>query len=88
MNRFLAVLQVGLAVLLFIVAIVCLANMVFIAMLRSETISVVNSIIGLTVMIVFTMALGRILWRRGTARLQAESQEDSESSEHQDVPDA
>lgn len=72
MNRFLAALQAGLAALLFAIAIATLVNMVLIAM-RPETISVVNTIIGQTVMIVCLVALGRILWRRGMSELQSES---------------
>jgi hypothetical protein len=72
MTRFLAVLQTGLAVILFFTAAATLINMVLIAM-RPETISVVNTIIGQTVMIVFLVALGRILWRKGIAQLRSES---------------
>ena len=64
MKRFLAALQVVLALILFLIAVGTLINMVLIAM-RPETISVVNTIIGQTVMIVCLIALGRILLKRG-----------------------
>ncbi len=51
MTKFLAVLQAGLAVILFLIAAATLVNMVLIAM-RPETISVVNTKICQTVMIV------------------------------------
>jgi len=70
MQRFLAVLQIALALILFLIAIGTLINMVFIAM-RPETISVVNTIIGQTVMIVCLVALGRILLRKGRANYSA-----------------
>jgi len=87
MNRFLAVLQVGLAVLLFVIATATLANMVLIAM-RPETISVVNTIIGQTVMIVCLVALGRILWRKGNSELRNLSQGRENAAAGQDVNDA
>lgn len=76
MNRFMAVLQIGLALILFVMAFATLVNMVLIAM-RPETISVVNAIIGQTVMIVCLVALGRILFRKGRARQQQENQPSS-----------
>ena len=73
MSRFLAALQAGLALLLFVIALATLVNMLFIAM-RPETISVVNTIIGQTVMIVCLVALGRILWKRGIVQLKVDQQ--------------
>ncbi|MBT8147251.1 MAG: hypothetical protein KJN90_10395 [Gammaproteobacteria bacterium] len=87
MNRFLAVLQAGLAIVLFLIAMATLVNMVLIAM-RPETISVVNTIIGQTVMIVCLVALGRILWRRGVTQLRLDAQERAEAPPQQDVNDA
>ena len=87
MNRFLAVLQVGLAVALFLIAAATMVNMVLIAM-RPETISVVNTIIGQTVMIVCLVALGRILWSRGMAQLRVDAQGRVDASQKQDVSDA
>ena len=64
MSRFLAVLQLGLGIILLIVAATTLINMLFIAP-RPETISVVNAIVGQLVVIVCFLALGRLLIRRG-----------------------
>ena len=83
MNRFLAALQVGLALLLFVIAIATLANMVLIAM-RPETISVVNTIVGQTVMIVCLVALGRILWKKGILQLKEEIQGDADPTVPED----
>ena len=80
MNRFLAGLQVGLALLLFVIAIATTINMVLIAM-RPETISVVNTLIGQTVMIVCLVALGRILWKKGIAQFKAQADADTATSE-------
>ena len=87
MNRFLAVLQVGLAIVLFVIAAATLVNMVLIAP-GAATIPVVNTIIGQTVMIVCLIALGRILWRRGTNQLRADSQGHAEATTPQDTNDA
>jgi hypothetical protein len=50
-------------------AIGTLINMAFIAT-RPETISVVNAIIGQTLMIVCLFALARILFKKGTQRVR------------------
>ena len=73
MNRVLAVLQLGLALILFLFALATLVNMVLITT-RPETISVVNTIIGQTVVIVCLVALGRILMKKGLARYSASQQ--------------
>ena len=83
MNRIFAVLQMGLAALLAVVAVITLVNMVLIAP-RSETISVVNSIIGQTVMIVCLLALARLLFYRGRERLTDTTEHDSTTREEQD----
>jgi len=67
MNRFLAVLQVGLALILFVIAASTLVNMILIAM-RPETISVVNTLIAQTLIIVCLVALGRIVLKKGLSR--------------------
>ena len=87
MNRILAVLQLGLAVVLFVIAAATLVNMVLIAP-GAATIPVINTIIGQTVMIVCLVALGRILWRRGTTQLRADSQSPTEVTSQQDINDA
>ena len=87
MNRFLAVLQAGLAVVLFVIAAATLVNMVLIAP-GAATIPVINTIIGQTVMIVCLVALGRIMWRRGITQLRAGSQESADATTPQDTSDA
>lgn len=84
MTKFLAVLQAGLAVILFLIAAATLVNMVLIAM-RPETISVVNTIIGQTVMIVCLVALGRILWRKGIARFNAATSDSYDSTVDKEI---
>lgn len=84
MTKFLAVLQAGLAVILLLIAAATLVNMVLIAM-RPETISVVNTIIGQTVMIVCLVALGRVLWRKGLARFHAATSDSSDSAVDQEI---
>lgn len=51
-------------------AIGTLINMLFIAT-RPETISVVNAIIGQTLMIVCLLALSRILFKKGSLRIRS-----------------
>lgn len=62
--------QLGLALLLYLIVIVTIVNLVLISM-RPETISVVNVFIGQGVISICLVALGRILWRKGRASLQA-----------------
>lgn len=70
MKKFLALLQLLAAVVLYAIALATLLNMVFIST-RPETISVVNAIIGLGVLFICSLALGRIQWRKGRAALRA-----------------
>lgn len=70
MNKSLAVLQLLGAVILYAIALATLLNMVFIST-RPETISVVNAYIGLGVLCICSLALGRIQWRKGLTRLKA-----------------
>jgi len=72
MHKLLAVLQIVLALILLVIAAGTLINMVLIAM-RPETISVVNTLIGQTLMIVCLVALGRILLKKGRAKYAAGS---------------
>lgn len=67
MNRLLAILQIGAAMLLALSAIATLVNMLLIAM-RPETISVVNVFVGQGVLIVCLAALARLVFARGRAR--------------------
>ncbi|MCB1670176.1 MAG: hypothetical protein R3F41_16065 [Gammaproteobacteria bacterium] len=70
MSRTKAVLQILLALILFLVAVATLVNMALITMRTedTDTISVVNTIIGQTVLIVCLVALGRIQLKKGLAR--------------------
>lgn len=70
MNKSLALLQLLGAVILYAIALATLLNMIFIST-RPETISVVNAYIGLGVLFICSLALGRIQWRRGLAKLRA-----------------
>jgi multisubunit Na+/H+ antiporter MnhF subunit len=79
MNRFYAVLQVVLAAILYLMAFAILVNTVRIAF-RPETISVVNAIIGLTVMLIGSLALARILMKKGLANLSQLKAEQSKPS--------
>jgi hypothetical protein len=74
MHKLLAVLQIVLALILLVIAAGTMINMVLIAM-RPETISVVNTLIGQTLMIVCLVALGRILLKKGLAKYAAGSDE-------------
>jgi len=87
MNRFLAVLQMGLALILAAIALMTLVNMVFIA-LRPETISVVNSIIGQTLLIICFLALARLLLKKGWARFSMPDRQDRSAAGQDDQSQA
>lgn len=70
MKKLIALLQILGAIILHAIALATLLNMVFIST-RPETISVVNAYIGLGVLCICSLALGRIQWRKGLARLKA-----------------
>lgn len=70
MKKLIALLQILGAIVLHAIALATLLNMVFIST-RPETISVVNAYIGLGVLCICSLALGRIQWRKGMARLKA-----------------
>ncbi len=70
MNKFLALLQLLVSVILYAIALASLLNAVFLSS-RPETISVVNAYIGLGVLCICSLALGRVQWRKGLARLRA-----------------
>ncbi len=70
MKKFVAFLQLGLALLLYLIVIATLINLAFIST-RPETILVVNTLIGQGVISICLVALGRILWRKGRAGLRA-----------------
>lgn len=69
MGRLLGIFQLLIAGVFVASAIGTLINMVFIAN-RPETISVVNTIVGQTLLIVCLLALSRILFRKGTVRIR------------------
>jgi len=69
MDKLFGILQLMFAGVFAASAIGTLINMVFIAT-RPETISVVNAIVGQTLMIVFLLALARILFKKGTLRVR------------------
>lgn len=71
MSKLLGIFQLLFAGVFAASAIGTLINMVFIAN-RPETISVVNAIIGQTLMIVCLLALSRILFKKGTIRVRSE----------------
>jgi NhaP-type Na+/H+ or K+/H+ antiporter len=82
MNRVLAVLQLGLALILFLFALATLVNMILITT-RPETISVVNTLIGQIVVIVCLVALGRILMKKGLARFSSSRQPEAGAADEQ-----
>lgn len=69
MERMFGIFQLLFAGVFASAAIGTLINMVFIAT-RPETISVVNVIVGQTLLIVCLLALSRILFRKGTVRIR------------------
>lgn len=70
MKKFLALLQILGAIVLHAIALATLLNIVFIST-RPETISVVNAFIGLGVLCICSLAMGRVQWRKGRAALIA-----------------
>ena len=79
MNKLVALLQVILAILLGILALATLVNAILIST-RPETISVVNAIIGLGVVIIALLALATICMRKGLKAFR----QTEESSANQD----
>ena len=69
MDRLVGIFQLLFAGVFAATAMGTLVNMIFIST-RPETISVVNAIVGQTIMIVFLLALARLLFRRGTQRVR------------------
>ena len=70
MNKFIAALQLLIAAILAIASVATLVNLILI-LPRPETISVVNTIIGQGVIIIFLSAMARILFRKGMAGLKS-----------------
>ncbi len=79
MDRIKAILQLLLAAIFYLIALAALVNMLLIAV-RPETISVVNAFIGLTVLIVCFLALGRIMYRKGMIRFRTSGKAGSNES--------
>ena len=78
MVRFYAILQIVGAVVLGVIAAATAANMILIAT-RPETISVVNVIVGQTLMIVCLIALARVLILKGLHSLRESRRSEPES---------
>ena len=64
MNRLIAILQLLGAAVLFLFALLSLINILFIVT-REETISVVNAMIGLGVLVICLTAIGTVLYKKG-----------------------
>lgn len=79
MNKILAVLQLLGSVILFAIALASLLNAIFLSS-RPETISVVNAYIGLGVLCICSLALGRVQWRKGLARLRDSATQTKDAS--------
>ena len=69
MNKFFSLLQIFGALVLAAIAAVAIGNMVLMATMR-DTISVVNLLIGVVVIVPCLLALARILLRRGLTGLR------------------
>ena len=74
MNKLLALLQILGALALAAIAAVTIGNMVMMAGM-SDTISVVNLLIGVVVIVPCLLAIARILLRRGLAGLRSRKQQ-------------
>ena len=79
MSRFIAVLQLLMAVIIAVAAIANSINLILIST-RPETISVVNAMIGQGVLIICMAAIANILFRKGLRALKSAGQPDSKSS--------
>lgn len=80
MNKFLAVLQMIAAVVLGILALATTVNLVLFSN-NSQTLSVVNVLVGQGVLIVCLAAASNIIFRKGLGRYRAEAPTASESEE-------
>lgn len=70
MHKLKSMLQVLLAVLCLLLVIATAINLGNI-LLRPESVSVVNALVGQSVLIICFLALARVLWRRGLTGLKA-----------------
>ena len=71
MDKLVAILQLGAATLLGIMAAATLVNLVLISS-RPDTVSVMNALIGQGVVIISLIALANILFRKGLKSLRAQ----------------
>ncbi|MDP6651714.1 MAG: hypothetical protein QGF90_06350 [Gammaproteobacteria bacterium] len=71
MDKLVAILQLGVATLLGVMAAATLVNLVLLSS-RPDTISVVNFIIGQGLVIICLIALANILFRKGLKSLRAQ----------------
>ncbi|MCB1664759.1 MAG: hypothetical protein KDI28_03225 [Pseudomonadales bacterium] len=69
MDKMIGILQLLFAGVFGAMAVGTLINMVFIAT-RPETISVVNAMVGQTLMVICLLAFARILFRKGSLRVR------------------
>ena len=76
MERLVGIFQIMFAGVFISMALATLVNMGAILM-RPETVSVVNSIIGQGVMVVCMLAFARFLFRKGNNRIQPKSEQDA-----------
>ena len=70
MDKLVAILQLGVATLLGVMAAATLVNLVLISS-RPDTVSVMNALIGQGVVIISLIALANILFRKGLKGLRA-----------------
>lgn len=78
MNKFLAMLQMIAAVVLGILALATAVNMVLFSN-NSQTLSVVNVLVGQGVLIICLAAASNIIFRKGLSRYRSEAPQASES---------
>ncbi|MDT8427159.1 MAG: hypothetical protein RQ757_00160 [Pseudomonadales bacterium] len=78
MHKLKSILQMLLAALCLLLVIATAINLGNI-LLRPESVSVVNALVGQSVLIICFLALARILWRKGWAGLQADNPDKSDS---------
>ena len=78
MNKCYAAAQLLIAAILAIASIATLVNLILIVP-RPETISVVNTIIGQGVIIIFLSAMARILFRKGMAGMKSSVSDENSS---------
>lgn len=83
MKRILALVQLTVAAVLFLFAVLSLVNIVMLAT-REETISVVNAFIGLGVLVIGLTAMSHILFKKGMTNLRDTDNAPGPSGNHGD----